>query len=96
VRRARSPPRERAVARPDGAGTILSVADHGPGVPEEERDRIFADFYRTGDELTRETTGAGIGLALVHRLAEAIGGSVDVVENEGGGAVFRVRLGRGS
>ncbi len=78
--------------RPDGAHTVLSVADHGPGVPAEERERIFADFYRTGEELTRETTGAGIGLALVHRLSAAIGGSVDVVENEGGGAVFRVRL----
>ncbi len=78
--------------RADGAHTVLSVADHGPGVPEGERQRIFSDFYRTGEELTRETTGAGIGLALVKRLAEGIGGAVEIRENQGGGAVFRVLL----
>jgi signal transduction histidine kinase len=78
--------------RPAGSHTVLSVADHGPGVAEEERGRIFADFYRTGEEMTRETTGAGIGLALVKRLTEGMGGTVEVLPNEGGGAVFEVRL----
>ena len=77
---------------PDGAHTLLTVTDHGPGVPDAEKDRIFADFYRSGEELTRETTGVGIGLALVRRLAEAMGGAVSVGDTPGGGATFTVLL----
>ncbi len=53
--------------------------------------KIFKLFYRTERELTRETVGTGIGLALVHELATAMGGSVDV-KNAEPGAEFRVRL----
>ena len=80
------------VAR-EGDRIVLTVADHGPGVPAAERDRVFADFYRPGEELIRETAGTGIGLALVRRLAESMGGRVDLVETRGGGATFRVFLG---
>jgi signal transduction histidine kinase len=76
----------------EGEDVVLSVADHGPGVPPGERDRVFADFYRTGEELTRETSGTGIGLALVRRLAESMGGRVELTETPGGGATFRVML----
>jgi signal transduction histidine kinase len=76
----------------DGEVT-LEVIDHGPGVPKPERERIFTDFYRPGEELTRETPGAGLGLALVKRLSESMGGSIEVLETPGGGATFRVRLG---
>jgi signal transduction histidine kinase len=53
--------------------------------------KIFKLFYRSEDELTRETVGTGIGLALVHRLATAMEGEVDVV-NRDPGAEFRVRF----
>lgn len=79
-------------ARPEGDGAVvLSVRDYGPGVPHAQMRRIFELFYRAGNELTRETVGTGIGLALVRQLATAMGGSVDVVNREPG-AEFRLRL----
>jgi signal transduction histidine kinase len=53
--------------------------------------KIFQLFYRSESELTRETVGTGIGLALVRQLAQAMGGSVEVV-NRDPGAEFRVQL----
>jgi signal transduction histidine kinase len=67
------------------------VRDHGPGIPRDQLRKIFRLFYRSENELTRETVGTGIGLALVHRLTTAMGGEVDVVNREPG-AEFRVRL----
>lgn len=79
-------------ARETEHGAIeFSVRDHGPGVPRAQMRRIFELFYRAGDALTRETVGTGIGLALVHQLAHALAGSVDVV-NRTPGAEFRLRL----
>ena len=78
------------VVAEEGERILLSVADHGPGVPEAERERIFEDFYRPGEELTRETPGAGIGLALVRRLARSMGARAAVAETPGGGATFRI------
>ena len=67
----------------------FSVRDYGPGVPGDQMKKIFKLFYRSECELTRETVGTGIGLALVHQLARAMGGKVDVVNREPG-AEFRV------
>jgi signal transduction histidine kinase len=71
----------------------FSVRDYGPGVPADQMKKIFKLFYRSESELTRETVGTGIGLALVHQLARAMGGQVDVVNREPG-AEFRVRFNR--
>jgi signal transduction histidine kinase len=68
-----------------GAQSVAwSVRDHGPGVPKAQRKRIFQLFYRSGNELTRETTGTGIGLALVQQLARAMQGEVDVINRDPG------------
>jgi len=67
------------------------VRDHGPGIARDQMKKIFTLFYRSENELTRETVGTGIGLALVHRLAVAMGGEVDVV-NSRPGAEFRIRF----
>jgi two-component system phosphate regulon sensor histidine kinase PhoR len=67
----------------------FSVRDYGPGVPGNQMKKIFRLFYRSESELTRETVGTGIGLALVHQLALAMDGAVDVV-NRTPGAEFRV------
>jgi len=72
-------------------GVQFSVRDYGPGVPGDQMKKIFKLFYRSESELTRETVGTGIGLALVHQLARAMGGQVDVVNREPG-AEFRVNI----
>ena len=68
---------------------VLSVRDYGPGIDRRQLKKIFELFYRSESELTRETVGTGIGLAIVHQLVNAMGGSVDVVNREPG-AEFRV------
>lgn len=68
---------------------VFRVRDFGPGVPRNQMKKIFELFYRSENELTRETVGTGIGLAIVHQLTLAMNGSVDVV-NRDPGAEFRV------
>lgn len=67
-------------------GVRLAVADRGPGVPPDERERIFAPFYTTKEH------GTGLGLAIARELAAAHGGSVAVVARDGGGTVIEIRL----
>lgn len=65
-------------------GVAFSVRDYGPGVPRGQLKKIFQLFYRAGDELTRETVGTGIGLALGRQLAAAQGGRLEAVNREPG------------
>lgn len=67
-----------------GGRVRLSVRDYGPGVPRDQMKKIFRLFYRTESELTRETVGTGIGLAIVHQLATAMSGKVDVLNRDPG------------
>lgn len=62
----------------------FSVRDHGPGIPKDQLKKIFQLFYRTESELTRETVGTGIGLAIVHQLVTAMKGRVDVINRDPG------------
>jgi signal transduction histidine kinase len=76
----------------DDKFTIIEVEDHGPGVPHRQRNKIFEQFYRPAAESTRETTGTGLGLALVKKFAEAHNGFVEIVSAKPTGAIFRVAL----
>ena len=67
---------------------LFSVRDYGPGIPKDQMKKIFQLFYRSESELTRETVGTGIGLAIVHQLAIAMDGNVDMINVEPG-AEFR-------
>jgi PAS domain S-box-containing protein len=69
-------------------GVIVRVDDDGPGVAEDERDRLFEPFER--GERSAPSPGLGVGLSLVARFAEAHGGRAWVEDRQGGGASFRV------
>jgi signal transduction histidine kinase len=68
----------------------LAVVDHGPGIPADQRDRVFERFTRLPS--SRDTAGTGLGLSIVKMLAEGMGGSIGLVETPGGGATFVVTL----
>jgi signal transduction histidine kinase len=72
-------------------GALLTVADAGPGVPAEQRERIFQPFHR-GPGDAGHAPGSGVGLALVARFAGLHGGRAWVEPRAGGGACFRVLL----
>lgn len=74
------------------SGTLsIAVADRGPGIPPDDRALLFRRFVRLrGGEA--EQNGIGLGLYLVKKIAEAHGGSVDVQDHPGGGAIFSLRL----
>ncbi len=79
------------VAREEG-WAILRVSDTGPGIPEEEREKIFERFYRMEHSRSKETGGTGLGLAIVKHVAQRHGGSVEVQSVVGEGSTFTVRL----
>ncbi|MHC4386093.1 MAG: sensor histidine kinase, partial [Planctomycetota bacterium] len=71
---------------------VIEVEDHGPGIPRSQQKKIFDAFYRCEDESTRQSTGTGLGLALVKRFAEAHRGFVEIANAKPAGALFRVGL----
>jgi two-component system, OmpR family, sensor kinase len=68
----------------------IEVADHGEGIPEQIREKIFQRFWRADTSRARETGGTGLGLSIVASIVEALHGEVSVDETPGGGATFRV------
>jgi two-component system sensor histidine kinase KdpD len=72
----------------EGSTVRLEVADHGPGVPDELKERIFEPFERVGDR----HPGVGLGLAVARGFAEAMGGRIGAFDTPGGGLTVRVTL----
>ncbi|MBK9194712.1 MAG: hypothetical protein IPO17_06920 [Flavobacteriales bacterium] len=71
-----------------GSTALLRVSDDGPGVPVADRAHIFTKFFRGGNEETRNVKGTGLGLYIVQRLMQAMGGSVHLEPRAGGGSTF--------
>jgi signal transduction histidine kinase len=70
---------------------ILRVSDRGPGIPAEIRERVFEPFFTTKSAGLR-TGGMGLGLSLVGRSVQALGGHVEIQDRAGGGTEVVVRL----
>ncbi|HCL4890816.1 TPA: two-component system sensor histidine kinase RstB [Salmonella enterica] len=75
----------------DGSQATLIVEDDGPGIEADARERVFEPFVRLDPSRDRATGGCGLGLAIVHSIALAMGGSVVCDESELGGAKFSIR-----
>jgi signal transduction histidine kinase len=81
--------------RADGEWAVLEVADDGPGVPADQRERIFERFVRLDEARSRDDGGVGLGLAIARDVAVRHGGTLTVGEVPTGGGLFELRLPRG-
>ncbi|WNG25360.1 PAS domain S-box protein [Cystobacter fuscus] len=89
-----SPRGERVTLRLERVGSRLrvSVEDHGPGIPESFRARIFEKFAQADGSDSRRKGGTGLGLSITRALVTQLGGTLDFVSREGVGTTFRVEL----
>jgi two-component system osmolarity sensor histidine kinase EnvZ len=78
-------------ARREGSDVIVNVADRGPGIPAGEAERLKRPFTRL-DTARSGKNGAGLGLAIVERIAHSHGGRLELLPREGGGLLARLRL----
>ncbi len=86
-----SHPVEVSAARTDET-VVVRVTDHGPGIPESDRERLFEPFFRIDRSRTKSTGGYGLGLSISKRIVEAHGGTIGVENNAGPGATFTLTL----
>ncbi len=75
-----------------GTRGFIAVVDHGPGIPVEQRERVFERFTQLDQSDTRSKGGTGLGLSIVKSLTEAMRGTVRIEMTEGGGATFVIEL----
>lgn len=77
---------------PAGGQALLAIADEGPGIPPEHRERIFHRFFRVDEARSRERGGTGLGLAIAKWAVDINGGQIAVHERPRGGSEFRILL----
>jgi signal transduction histidine kinase len=79
-------------ARSVSGAVEITVEDHGPGIPREDLPHLFEPFYRGRGSSSNGVPGSGLGLSVVRHVAEALGGRVNVVTEEGQGSAFTLHL----
>lgn len=77
------------------ASAIITITDDGPGIPQDDADRLFEPFVRADRSRSRRTGGYGLGLSICKRIVEGHGGSIIAANNPGRGATFTITLPRG-
>jgi len=82
----------RVNARTDGDNVVITVADDGPGIAEEDEERIFQRFVRLDEARTRDAGGSGLGLAIASEIAASHGGAINLVPSFASGATFELVL----
>jgi two-component system sensor histidine kinase GlrK len=75
-----------------GHSTVIDLADTGPGIPPEERDKVFQAFYSGATPQGGPLKGTGIGLSVVREFVQAHGGTIEIVDGQFPGAHLRIRL----
>jgi signal transduction histidine kinase len=83
---------EIAVTADEAGAVCIAVRDRGPGIPADQLQAVLKPFYRLENSRSRETGGAGLGLAIAQQLAEALGGRLELSNREGGGLELRLHL----
>ena len=76
----------------EGDLAVVTVADHGLGIPKDEQAKIFDRFHRVSTGLVHDVKGSGLGLAIVRHIVEAHGGRIEVESRPGEGSRFRILL----
>jgi signal transduction histidine kinase len=76
----------------DNSHNVLEIADHGIGIPDSEKEKIFQKFYRVGNEETRRTKGTGLGLFICKYIIEEHNGKIMLKDNEPNGTIVRVEF----
>jgi C4-dicarboxylate-specific signal transduction histidine kinase len=77
-----------AGARLEGSRVVLSIRDHGPGIPQEHLPRLFDPFFTT----KQPGEGTGLGLAISYEIVHELGGSMRAANHPQGGACFEIAL----
>ncbi len=83
---------ELSAAVGDDGQLVLVVSDSGPGISDQDRERLFEPFTQLDASITRSYSGSGLGLAICRRLVDAMDGRLDLIDACHGGSRFRVRL----
>ena len=73
-----------------GKSVVLQIADEGPGIPDNEKNKVFEKFYRIGNENTRTAKGTGLGLFLCRKIAEDHHATIRITDNTPTGCIFTV------
>ena len=71
---------------------VVSVSDNGPGIPDEQKPRIFDMFYSGANKVADSRRSLGLGLSLCKSIVTAHGGTIEAIKNEPQGTIFRFTL----